>query len=105
MKNNGKNHRVLKRFEIENYLYDKEVLTCYCRENNLEFNMKLYKSPISDISNQNVKDQTGLIKNICGIHTNINPYEFKIALSKYIHEDMEVYKEYEKLYFSEIKWE
>ena len=38
LENNPKNHRVLKRFEIENYLYDMEVLKAYCLDKNLEFN-------------------------------------------------------------------
>ena len=29
--NNPSNHRVLKRFELENYLFDKEILSNYCK--------------------------------------------------------------------------
>jgi len=37
LQNNPQNHRVLKRWEIENYLFDKEVLKKYCLLNQLEF--------------------------------------------------------------------
>lgn len=38
LSNNPHNHRVLARWEIENYLFDKEVLKKYCCANSLTFN-------------------------------------------------------------------
>lgn len=93
LQNNSKNHRVLKRWEIENYLYDKEVLISYCANNQLEFNEKDYDLFVNDIINQNLKDETGRIKNICSIKTSINPEKFKLTLSEYITEEMKIYKE------------
>ncbi|MBE9242932.1 hypothetical protein, partial [Synechocystis salina] len=95
LKTNPDNHRVLKRWEIENYLYDKEVLVNYCKSNQLNFDQETYDNFVSDINNQNLKDHTSQIKNICGIKNSINPEKFKLELSKYITQDMEVYSELE----------
>ncbi|WP_050469102.1 AAA family ATPase [Herbaspirillum chlorophenolicum] len=97
--NNPKNHRVLKRWEIENYLYDQEVLKRYCEKNGLQFNQTLYDSLVTDIENQNLKDLTGKIKSICGITGSISSEAFKLNLSKCISSDMLVYSELEKCIF------
>lgn len=93
LQNNPENHRVLKRWEIENYLYDKQVLAHYCAKNGLQFNESEYDDFVTDIFNQNLKDATGRIKNFCGITSSINPEKFKLTLSEYIKEDMDVYSE------------
>lgn len=97
--NNSSNHRVLKRWEIENYIYDKEVLKKYCEHNSLDFDEDGYNLFVTNINDQNLKDQTGRIKNFCGIKTSINAEIFKLNLAKYISEDMEVYKELEQEIF------
>jgi hypothetical protein len=99
LKTNPPNHRVLKRWEIENYLYDKTVLKKYCAENNLTFDENLFDSTVTDINNELVKDITGLIKKACGITISINPETFKLALSKQITPDMMVYKEMKECIF------
>ena len=99
LENNPKNHRVLKRFEIENYLYDKEVLEAYCLENHLEFNLDKYNSIVKDINNDNLKDQTSAIKSCCNIKGSLNPEVFKRNLASYITKDMNVYKELEEVIF------
>lgn len=99
LSNNPKTHRVLKRFEIENYLYDKEVLQKYCKSNNLDFNEEKYDYCIKDIDNQHVKDQTGTIRSICGISVSINAETFKKNLAKEIDPSMQVYKELEQIIF------
>ena len=91
LKNNHDYHRVLKRLEIENDLYDKDVLIKYCNENNLSFNEELYDNTVTDIDDQNLKDQTGKIKKICGITTSINAERFKLNLSQCINPGMPVY--------------
>jgi AAA15 family ATPase/GTPase len=96
LENNPKNYRVLKRWEIENYLYDKEVLKKYCIANSLEFKEEDYDNFVTDITNQNVKDFTGHIKNFCSIITNVNPEQFKLNLASYITEDMALYSEMEE---------
>lgn len=99
LKNNPDNHRVLKRWEIENYLFDKEVLSKYCSANSLTFEKALYDDLVSDIDNQNVKDEVTKIKNFCGITTSINADKFKLSLAGCVTEDMNIYKELESCIF------
>lgn len=99
LKNNPKSHRVLKRWEIENYLFDKEVLKKYCSENGLTFDEAEYDKFVADITNQNLKDEVNRIKNYCGITTSINPETFKIQLSKIVDDTMSVYRELEECIF------
>jgi len=99
LQNNPDNHRVIKRWEIENYLYDKEVLANYCSAIGKNFKESEYDELVADIVNQNIKDQTGRIKSICGITTNIKPEIFKIRLSEYMKEHMSVYSELERCIF------
>jgi predicted ATPase len=99
LRNNPENHRVLNRWEIENYLYDKEVLQKYCTENELDFDEETYIKIVTDANNQNLKDITGRIKNICNITGSINPEKFKLSLSELITEDMNVFKEFENVIF------
>ena len=98
--NNPDNHRVLKRWEIENYLYDKEVLNKYCSENTLEFKEQDYDEFVGNIEDQNLKDATGRIKNYCSIVGSVTSEQFKLSLSNYITEDMAVYKSLELCIFA-----
>ena len=98
---NNPNYRILKRYEIENYLYDKEVLIEFCKNIETQFDQETYDSKYSDIYNMNVKDQTGIIKNLCGIKTSINPELFKKNLAKCIKEGMQVFKELEDVIFKQ----
>lgn len=100
LKNNLPYFRILKRWEIENYLFDKEVLQAYCTESNLTFNEVEYDKFVTDIDNQNLKDETGRIKNFCGITTSINPETFKLNLSEVVTENMNIYSELEKCIFN-----
>ena len=100
LQNNPLNHRVLKRLELENYLYDKEVLKKFCATNDLIFDELAYDAYVTDIVNQNIKDETGRIKNICGINTSINPEVFKKNLAKCIDNSMNVYAELEQEIFN-----
>ena len=84
--NNPSYHRVLRRFEIENYLFDKEVLKEYCLLYKTIFDEESYDSYVTDIYNQNLKDETGRISSEI----------FKINLSKCINSSMSVYKELEQ---------
>ena len=95
LQNNPENHRVLKRFEIENYLYDKEVLQVYCAKNGLTFDEATYDTIVHDIVNDNLKDQTGKIKSCCNLAISINADQFKRTLATYITSSMQIYKELE----------
>jgi predicted ATPase len=92
LQTNPRNHRVLKRWELENYLYDKEVLAKYCVCHELDFDEVKFDNECADIINSNLKDRTGLIRSICGIKTSINSEIFKLQLAKEITPDMNVYK-------------
>ena len=93
------NFRILKRWEIENYLFDKEVLRSYCLANALTFNEEAYDAFVTNIDNQNVKDEVNRITNFCGITTSINPEYFKISLSGHFSEEMDAFKELEACIF------
>jgi predicted ATPase len=99
LENNPTNHRVLKRWEIENYLYDKEVLKKYCMEKELQFDESKYDESFADIENNNLKDRTGEIKKICRINTKISPEKFKLNLSLCIHDGMKIFSELENCIF------
>ena len=94
LENHSHNHRVLMRWEIENYLYDQEVLKHYCDDHGLEFDEEAYSQIIvKDIADDNVKDQTGAVKRACGVKGSISPYHFKLQLATYITPGTSVYQE------------
>lgn len=99
LENNPENYRIMKRWEIENYLYDKEVLKSYCKTKGSHFNEIEYDKFVTNINDQNLKDETGRIKNFCSINTSINAEVFKINLSDHLTEDMAVFKELEECIF------
>jgi len=90
---------IIKRWEVENYLYDKEVLKAYCFGNNLVFNEEKYDEIVKNIYDQNLKDITGEIKSLCNITKSINADRFKLELSKFITNEMSVYVELEECIF------
>ncbi|OKP79623.1 hypothetical protein BTE77_05820 [Ensifer adhaerens] len=93
LQNNPDNHRVMKRFELENYLYDKDVLQAYCTANGLSFDSVSYDAFVTDLVNQDVKGHTGRIKNICGIKSNVNSEIFKVSLAEYLTQEMSAFSE------------
>lgn len=100
LNNNESHHRVLKRWELENYLFDKEILSKYCElTDDLEFDEAAYDEFVRDINDQNVKDEVNCIKNFCDIKTSISEEKFKLNLSKHITEETEVYKELRECIF------
>ncbi len=90
---NGENHRVLRRFEIENYLFDQEVLKGFCVSQGNGFDQAAYDAHVTDTTNQNLKDDFNRIKSICGVITNVNAERFKLALAAFITPDTEVYND------------
>lgn len=99
LKTNPVNHRVLKRWEIENYLYDKDVLKAYCAGEGLSFDEAAYDAFVTNVNDQPLKDDTSRIKNFCGIVGSISADVFKIALSGYMTAEMPVFKELEACIF------
>jgi AAA15 family ATPase/GTPase len=100
LSNSPDNHRMLHRWELENYLYDKLVLEAYCSHNQLTFDGDAYDELVTNIVDQNVKDETGKIKKICGISTSINAEKFKKNLAEYIKPSTTVYQELEEIIFA-----
>ena len=100
LSNNPQNHRVLNRFEIENYLFDKEVLKKYCDMNEKTFDETAYDAFVTDIVNQQVKDNIGHIRNFCSIVGSINAEVFKKNLARVIDSSMRVYNELEDVIFN-----
>lgn len=100
LSNNAANHRVLNRWEIENYLFDREVLEAYCSARGLTFDAAAYAALVRDINDDDVKDETNRIKNICGIITSVDPEKFKRNLAVVIRPEMAVYKELEGCIFN-----
>ncbi|MGE3702645.1 MAG: AAA family ATPase [Hyphomicrobiaceae bacterium] len=99
LQNNPENHRVLKRWEIENYLYDREVLEAYCKAEGLTLDAAAYAALVASINDQDVKGDTGKIKNICGIVGSIDSEKFKHNLAAVVRPQMAVYKELEDCIF------
>lgn len=99
LQNNPANFRIMKRWEIENYVFDKEVLKAYCSSNSLVFDENAYDSFVTNIQDQNLKDSANRFKNFCGISTSINSETFKVNLSTYFNESMSTYKELEECVF------
>lgn len=93
LKNNPDYHRLLKRWEIENYLFDKEVLRAYSDANGKTFDEASYDQHINDIVNEDVKSKLNLVKNCCEIKGSVNADTFKINLAAHITSNMNVYKE------------
>ena len=100
LKTNPTHFRIMKRWEIENYLFDKEVLQAFCGANNLFFDEQEYDKFVTNIYDDNVKDQINRIRNFCSINTSISAENFKLTLSEYFSEDMNVYKELENCIFN-----
>jgi hypothetical protein len=98
--NNPSLHRVLKRWEIENYLFDKEVLTVYCKNNNQIFDEAAYDIHITDIVNQDVKSEIGKVKNFCHLKGSINSEKFKLVLAQTVTPEMQVYRELHDVIFN-----
>lgn len=85
-------HRMLRRREIENYLFDKEVLKAYCVSEGLSFNELGYDAKVSDIHEQDVKSLANHMKNFCGINTSASTERFKLRLAKHC-SDSQVFRD------------
>lgn len=96
---NPDNHRILLRYEIENYLFDKTVLRKYCESSDRTLDEKKYDALGFDIINDDIKSYCTAIKNICGVVGSINAEKFKIALAPFITADMPIYEELKSIIF------
>jgi hypothetical protein len=99
LRTNPRSHRVLKRWEIENYLYDKDVLKAFCAAQSLTFDEASYDAFVIDIENQNLKDETGRMRNFCGIKGSVSADAFKVSLAEHLVKGMPAYEELEHCVF------
>lgn len=67
--------------------------------NGKTFDEAAYDAFVTDIVDQQIKDNTGYIRNFCGIVGSINAEVFKKNLAKVIDDSMQVYKELERVIF------
>ncbi len=97
---NGKNHRMLLRYEIENYLFDGEVIGKYCATHGREFDGDEYAKAIGDLMNEDVKSKFNVAKNFCGITGSVSAEMFKLNLADYFSPELNVYRELRDCIFS-----
>lgn len=99
LKTNPKNHRMLERREIENYLYDLEILEKFCERRSSEFKVDIYKSFVTDILNQNVKDNVSKIKECCSLSQNYGTEKLNFELAELVMPDTKVFAELNRVIF------
>lgn len=97
--NNPENHRMLKRWEIENYLFSKDALLAFCESQGTNFDEDSYEKLATDIDNQEIKKEVSKIRNICGLSTSINAEKLKLNIAKTLPTDSTTYNELENCIF------
>src|SRR5665213_468224 len=75
-------NRMLSRREIENYLFDKEVLTAFCGANGKTFDEARYDGAVTAIATQDLKLVQQTIQHCCDVTGDIGA--FKRELSRYL---------------------
>lgn len=101
LREHGPLHRLLKRWEIENYIFDPLILARYCSEKGFHFNAAGYAELVSSVVDFNVKDHANKVKELCGMPVNYGTDKFKFELAELITTDTEVYKELKECIFSD----
>jgi len=74
-------HRMLKRREIENYIFDKEVLKKFCIDHLKTFDETRYNSKVMDINLQDLKLVQQDIQASCGVTGKISDFKRDLAKS------------------------
>jgi AAA15 family ATPase/GTPase len=82
--------KIWSRREIENYLFDREIIEIYCRQNSLDFSSITAHNNIHDIINDDIKQYQSSIMQQCGFNGSIE--EFKLKLAEFITPNTEIYK-------------
>lgn len=89
-------HRMLRRKEIENYLFDLSVvIKAYPN-----IDAQQHKSIVGDCINDSVKETGSSLKDLCQVGNKMTVETFKKHLSGFITSDMDVYQELEKCIFN-----
>jgi predicted ATPase len=78
-------HRMLARREVENYIFDFDVLNAYCASKGLALDRASYGAIVADVAMQDLKvgQTTASLKKLCGDAPMSNA-EFKVALAPHI---------------------
>jgi len=84
-------NRMLERREIENYIFDKEILKSFCNANSKTFDEARYDSKVTEIKLQDLKGVQQDIQACCD-HSGVIA-DFKRDLSKFATKDTNIYKE------------
>jgi predicted ATPase len=91
------NRRMLKRREIENYLFDFEIVS----RKYPSVVVDEYNKIVSNIENADVKSKTGEIMNFCGIANGITGEDFKKELATFITSETNAYRDLKGVIFSQ----
>jgi len=82
--------KIWSRREIENYLFDREIIEIYCTQNYLDFSSITAYTNIKDIINDDIKQYQSSIMQQCGFKGSIE--DFKLKLAELITPNTKIYK-------------
>jgi predicted ATPase len=88
--NNEPTLKIWSRREIENYLFDEEIIKLYCERNSKEFSTITAYSNIQDINKDDMKQYQSSIMQQCGFSGSVD--EFKLKLAELITPTTIIYK-------------
>lgn len=91
-------NRMLKRREIENYIFDKEILKKFCIDRSKNFDESKYDSKVTNIVTQSLKSVQQEIQASCGVTGSVS--DFKLNLSRFISKDTQIFKELNEVIFN-----
>lgn len=91
-------HRMLLRREIENYLFDKEILRKFCASQSATFDEARYDRNVTDALTQCLKPVQQEIQASCGASGSIS--DFKRELSLLITSDTKIYTDLSRVIFT-----
>lgn len=94
-------HRMLHRREIENYLFDREILILYTQKNGVQLDDTLYDQLVTDINHQDLKVGQTLqrLASFCGFRSTVQ--EFKLALASCVAPETATYSALRACVFEE----
>lgn len=90
-------HRMLLRRELENYLFDREIVEAFSRHKGLTFDVSRYENAVSDIRNDDLKGTQQEILRSSGFQGNI--VDFKRQLAAFLSPGTATYRELESAIF------
>ena len=82
--------KIWSRKEIENYLFDKEIIESYCKQNSKEFSTITTHDNIQDINKDDIKQYQSSIMQQCGFNGSVD--DFKLKLAEFIIPTTLIYK-------------